>query len=118
MRCTTEAMSAIFGGCDYLIVEAARFAQHLAESLPRVLGEESHFDQVSDPGGGSFYIEALTASIAAEAWKVYEDGLAGRDAAIAAARAAKEKAVAQRWWVKAFQVSGETGLVGDPIPSR
>ena len=39
-----------------------------------MLGEESHFDQVSDPGGGSFYIEALTASTAAEAWKVYEDG--------------------------------------------
>jgi methylmalonyl-CoA mutase len=96
MRCTTEAMSAIFGGCDYLIVEAARFAQHLAESLPRVLGEESRFDQVSDPGGGSYYIEALTAAIAAEAWKVYETGMAGRDAAIAASRIAKEKAVAQR----------------------
>ena len=96
MRCTTEAMSAILGGCDYLVVEAARFAQHLSESLPRVLGEESHFDQVSDPGGGSYYIEALTASIAAEAWKVYESGLAGCDAAITTSRVAKEKAVAQR----------------------
>ncbi len=96
MRCTTEAMSAIFGGCDYLMVEAARFPVHLAESLPRVLREESRFDQVSDPGGGSFYIEALTAAIAAEAWKVYESGLHGREAAIDTARAAKEKAVAQR----------------------
>ncbi len=96
MRCTTEAMSAIFGGCDYLVVEAARFAEHLAESLPRVLAEESHFDQVSDPAAGSYYIEALTASIAAEGWKVYESGLAGRDAAITAARTAKENAVAQR----------------------
>jgi len=61
----------------------------------------------ADPGGGSFYIEALTASIAAEAWKVYEDGLAGRDAAIAAARAAKEKAVAQR----------KRTLVGEGFPS-
>jgi len=96
MRCTTEAMSAIFGGCDYLVVEAARFAQHLAESLPRVLAEESHLDQVSDPGGGSYYIETLTASIAVEGWKVYQAGLAGRDAVITAARTAKEKAVAQR----------------------
>jgi methylmalonyl-CoA mutase len=96
MRCTTEAMSAIFGGCDYLVVEAARFAQHLAESLPRVLAEESHLDQVSDPGGGSYYIETLTASIAVEGWKVYQAGLAGRDAAVTAARTAKEKAVAQR----------------------
>jgi len=72
MRCTTEAMSAIFGGCDVLVVEAAGFSAHLAESLPRVLGEEAHFDQVSDPGGGSYYIEALTDSIAIEAWKVHE----------------------------------------------
>ena len=45
---------------------------------------------------GAYYIEALTASIATEAWKVYESGLATKDAAIAAARAAKEKNVAQR----------------------
>ncbi len=96
MRCTTEAMSAIFGGCDYLVVENARFPEHLSRSLGRILREESHFEEVSDPGGGSYYIESLTASIANEAWKVYEAGLAGRDAAIATARAAKEKAVAQR----------------------
>ena len=96
LRCTTEAMSAIFGGCDFLIVEPARFPQHLADSLVRILREESHFEQVSDPGGGSYYIESLTAAIATEAWKVYESGLAGRDAAIAASRAVKEKAVAQR----------------------
>ena len=96
LRCTTEAMSAIFGGCDYLIVEPSRFPQHLADSLVRILREESHFEQVSDPGGGSYYIESLTAAIATEAWKVYESGLAGREAAIAASRAGKEKAVAQR----------------------
>jgi methylmalonyl-CoA mutase len=96
LRCTTEAMSAIFGGCDYLIVEPARFPQHLADSLVRILRKESHFEQVSDPAGGSYYIESLTASIATEAWKVYESGLAGRDTAIAASRAVKEKAIAQR----------------------
>jgi methylmalonyl-CoA mutase len=96
MRCTTEAMSAIFGGCDVLVVEAARFPAHLADSLPHVLREESRFDQVSDPGGGSYYVEALTASIAKEAWKIFASGTTDRDAAISAARAAKEKAVAQR----------------------
>ena len=96
MRCTTEAMSAIFGGCDFLVIENARFPEHLARSLGRILREESHFEEVSDPGGGSYYIELLTASIATEAWKVYESGLQGRDSAVAAAKAAKEKAVAQR----------------------
>jgi methylmalonyl-CoA mutase len=96
MRCTTEAMSAIFGGCDFLVIESARFPEHLSRSLGRILREESHFEEVSDPGGGSYYIESLTASIATEAWKVYESGLQGRDSAIAAARAAKEKAAALR----------------------
>lgn len=96
MRCTTEAMSAIFGGCDYLVIQSARFPEHLARSLGRILREESHFEEVSDPAGGSYYIESLTASIASEAWKIYQSGLPGRDAAISAARAAKEKAVAQR----------------------
>jgi methylmalonyl-CoA mutase len=96
LRCTTEAMSAIFGGCDYLVIEGARFPEHLSRSLGRILREESHIEEVSDPGGGSYYIESLTASIASEAWKVYETGLQGGDAAIAAARAAKEKSVAQR----------------------
>lgn len=96
MRCTTEAMSAIFGGCDVLVVEAARFPAHLADSLAHVLREESRFDQVSDPGGGSYYVEALTASIANEAWKIFASDTTDRDAAISAARAVKEKAVAQR----------------------
>jgi methylmalonyl-CoA mutase len=96
MRCTTEAMSAIFGGCDFLVILSARFPEHWSRSLGRILREESHFDEVSDPGGGSYYIESLTASVAHEAWKVYEGGLQNRDAAIAGARAAKEKAVAQR----------------------
>jgi methylmalonyl-CoA mutase len=96
LRCTTEAMSAIFGGCDFLVIESARFPEHLASSLARILCEESHFEEVSDPGGGSYYIESLTASIAAEAWKVCEGGLEGRDSAILASRAAKEKEVAQR----------------------
>jgi methylmalonyl-CoA mutase len=96
MRCTTEAMSAIFGGCDYLVIEPARFPEHLAQSLGHILREEAHFAEVSDPGGGSYYIESLTASIVSEARKVCESDLQGRDAAVAAARAAKEKAVAQR----------------------
>lgn len=98
LRCTTEAMSAIFGGCDVLVVEAARFPIHLAESLPRVLREESRFDQVSDPGGGSYYIESLTASIAVEAWKVYESGhdLERRKGEISLSRNVKQKATRHR----------------------
>jgi methylmalonyl-CoA mutase len=96
MRSTTEAMSAIFGGSDYLMIEPARFPEHLALSLARILREEAHFREVSDPGGGAYYIESLTASIREEARKVYESGLEGRDRAIAAARVLKDQAVAER----------------------
>jgi len=37
VRCTTEAMSAVFGGCDFLVIDAARFPEHLSRSLGRVL---------------------------------------------------------------------------------
>jgi methylmalonyl-CoA mutase len=33
IRCTTEAMSAVLGGCNVLVVDAARFPAHLADSL-------------------------------------------------------------------------------------
>ena len=33
--------------------------------------EESHFNKIVDPAGGSYYIETLTASIAEEAWKLF-----------------------------------------------
>jgi len=36
-----------------------------------LLKHESHFDQVVDPAGGSYYIENLTQSIADEAWKLF-----------------------------------------------
>lgn len=35
--------------------------------------EESHFDKVTDPAAGSYYIETLTNEIAAQAWKLFLD---------------------------------------------
>jgi methylmalonyl-CoA mutase len=37
------------------------------------LKHESHFDQVVDPAGGSYYIESLTKSIASEAWTLFRE---------------------------------------------
>ena len=66
--------------------------------------EEAHLDAVADPAGGSYYIEALTDSLAREAWKLFqqveaEGGYAEALAAgsigkaLAETRAAREKAV-------------------------
>lgn len=38
-----------------------------------LLKEESHFNQVCDAAGGSYYIENLTASIAEQAWKLFKE---------------------------------------------
>ena len=79
LRGTTEAMSATLGGVDSLEVlgfdhpfEAqTEFSSRIARNVQLLLKEESHFDQVVDPAGGSYYIENLTASIAEQAWKLF-----------------------------------------------
>jgi hypothetical protein len=68
LRATTEAMAAIIGGCDALIVGAfteARgvsdeFAERLALNTQLLLRDESYFGCVADPAAGSWYIESLT----------------------------------------------------------
>ena len=68
LRTTTESMSAIFGGCDALMIrpynqsfEAPNdFSHRLARNQHHLLREESFFDKVQDPNAGSYYIEALT----------------------------------------------------------
>jgi methylmalonyl-CoA mutase len=72
LRTTTEALSAVIGGCDKLTVEPFGFGNHLAINIQRILKEEAHLDAVADPAGGSYYIEALTDSIAREAWELFQ----------------------------------------------
>jgi methylmalonyl-CoA mutase len=107
LRVTTEALSAILGGCDSLTVTACGFDAHLAENVQHILREESHLDKVVDAGAGAYYIEALTDAIAAEAWTSFQSVEAAGGwaafvaagsvaSALASARDAKEKAVASR----------------------
>jgi methylmalonyl-CoA mutase len=107
LRVTTEAMSAVIGGADTLYVEPFAFSPRLAENVQRVLREESHLDAVADPAGGSYYLEALTDSLAAEAWKLfqaveleggYSQALSSGsiDKALAETREARRKSVSSR----------------------
>jgi len=73
LRVTTEALSAIFGGCDSLSITPCGFDPHLAENVHHILQEESHLDKVSDPAAGSYYVEALTDELARAAWKLFQD---------------------------------------------
>ena len=70
LRTTTESMSAIFGGCDALMIrpynqsfeEVTDFSNRLARNQHHILREESFLEKVQDPSAGSYYIEALTKS--------------------------------------------------------
>jgi len=79
LRTQTEAMSATLGGVNSLTVlgydsiykPTDEFSERIARNQQLLLKEESHFDKVSDPAAGSYYIETLTNEIAAQAWKIF-----------------------------------------------
>lgn len=81
LRTQTEAMSAVLGGTDSLTVEPFdivfrrpdEFSERIARNQQLLLKEESFFDKVADPAGGSYYIEKLTYMIAENAWKLFVD---------------------------------------------
>ena len=81
LRTQTETMSAALAGVDEITVtpfdityeRPTDFSERIARNQQLLLKEEAHFDKVVDPAAGSYYLENLTASIAAEAWKQFLD---------------------------------------------
>jgi methylmalonyl-CoA mutase len=71
LRHTTEAMSAVIGGCDVLSLRSIDktetfsndFFERVSVNIQHILKNESHFDRVADPAAGSYYIETLTQKI-------------------------------------------------------
>ncbi|MBW6483047.1 MAG: hypothetical protein K0B10_08285 [Vicingaceae bacterium] len=68
LAATTQAMSAIIGGCDCLTVlpfnsldeKATPFSKRIARNIQLILKEESFLDKVIDPTKGAYYMETLT----------------------------------------------------------
>jgi len=79
LRTQTEAMSATIGAVDSLTVRPfdeafetpSAFAERIAANQQLLLKEEAHFDKITDPSSGSYYIETLTSSLAEQAWKLF-----------------------------------------------
>lgn len=79
LRTQTEAMSATIAGVDSLTVlgydyaykPTDDFSERIARNQQLLLKEESHFDKVTDPAAGSYYIETLTNEIAKQAWQLF-----------------------------------------------
>lgn len=80
LRGTTESMSAAIAGVSSIEVlpfDAAfqapsEFSSRIARNAQLLLKDESHFDQVTDAAGGSYYVETLTQSIADHAWSLFK----------------------------------------------
>lgn len=80
---TTQAMSAIIGGCSYLSITPAPlpkkqeyFAKRVARNLQHLLKHESHLHRVVDPSAGSYYVETLSQQLARAAWETFSHAVA------------------------------------------
>jgi methylmalonyl-CoA mutase len=79
LRLSTEALSAILGGCDTLQLATfdpagsvpEGFAERITRNIHLLCREESGLDRVIDPAAGSYYIETMTTMLCHEAWKLF-----------------------------------------------
>ena len=81
LRVTTEALSAVLGGCDRLHIApfdevsgaTTEFSRRIARNVHTLLAEEFNFAEVADAAGGSWYVEKLTDEIARGAWAIFQE---------------------------------------------
>lgn len=85
LRTTVAAFGAGVGGADTVAVRpfdaaipgglpgyAPDFGRRIARNTQLLLLEESHIGRVLDPAGGSWYVEDLTETLAAQAWANFQ----------------------------------------------
>lgn len=79
LRNTTEAMSAILGGCEVLSIlpydlhckTKDENAERLALNIQHLLRYESYLDKYKNMADGAYYLESLTTTIAEDAWNYF-----------------------------------------------
>ncbi len=121
IRTTIEAMAATLGGTQSLHTNAldeaialpTEFSARIARNTQIILAEETGITKVVDPLGGSYYVEALTAELVDQAWKIIGevDALGGMTKAVASGMPKRliEEAAAAR---QARVDKGEDVIVG------
>lgn len=141
LRDTLATFAAGVGGADSVTVLPFDAPVGLPEALSRrmarntssILVEESHVARVTDPAGGSWYVEALTDDIAQKAWVLFQEieaaggveaGLQDGSVAqrLAASAELKQQALATRkdaiTGVSEFPFLDEKPLVRQPAPDQ
>ena len=81
LRSTLAVFGASLGGADAITVLPydtvsglpERFGRRLARNTQILLADESNVGRVTDPGGGSWYLESLTDQVAAAVWARFQE---------------------------------------------
>ncbi len=88
LRTTTECMSAILGGADWISNSPyddifreedhasfgeERFGDRISRNQLLILKHESYFDKIENPASGSFYLENLTRQFGEKALELFKD---------------------------------------------
>ena len=81
LRATTEALSAVLGGCDRLHIDpydqvsgqTSEFSRRIALNIHTLMAEEFGFSSPIDAAGGSWYVEKLTDDLARASWKIFQE---------------------------------------------
>ncbi len=80
LRHTTQAMAAVLGGAEAIVIEPfdvldqpqSKTGSRLARNIQFLLKHESYLDRVQDPAGGSYYVEALTNELITKGWETFQ----------------------------------------------
>lgn len=94
LRTTVACFAAAVGGAEAITVLPFdtvaglpdAFSRRVARNTQILLAEESNIGRVLDPGGGSWYVEALTDELSRAAWSVFQEleSIGGMASALAA----------------------------------
>ena len=100
LRSTIATFAASVGGADAITVLPydtvmglpEKFSRRLARNTQIVLADESNIARVTDPAGGSWYVESLTDDVAQTAWAIVQEieGKGGMATALADGHVAQQ----------------------------
>ncbi|MGL4397200.1 MAG: methylmalonyl-CoA mutase family protein [Hyphomicrobium sp.] len=140
LRTTIACAGAALAGADAIAVlpftfalgKPDAFARRVARNIQIVCQEESHLGRVTDPAGGSWYVEQLTDEVAKKAWDIFQD-IEARGGIVAALEAGVVQEMIRKTaeahakalqtgrqevtGVSAFPLLGDDGVKTEPWPA-
>ncbi|WP_369436166.1 methylmalonyl-CoA mutase family protein [Lysinibacillus fusiformis] len=123
LRAANEALSGLIGGADVFTVhphdaltKPTEQSVRIARNVSLVLKEETNVLKITDPAGGSYFIESLTADFVKEAWALFLEieAAGGIDAYTASGKLATELDASYQARLKASQTRKQS-LIGTNI---